>query len=137
MVGGDLRYHQMQRKTFAEKETSNSDNLICLLEFIIACAMMGLEYMHTKGVIHRDIKPENMVIDDKGYVRLTDLGIASILTPNNAEDTSGTPGYMGIQCNIDNYIAPEVLCKQNHGVAVDYFALGVIAYEFMMGQVRT
>eukprot|EP00830_Metopus_es_P018992 TRINITY_DN6813_c0_g1_i2.p1 TRINITY_DN6813_c0_g1~~TRINITY_DN6813_c0_g1_i2.p1 ORF type:complete len:209 (-),score=23.39 TRINITY_DN6813_c0_g1_i2:41-667(-) len=79
--------------------------------------------MHTKGVIHRDIKPENLVIDKFGYVRVTDMGIARLISPNNASDTSGTPGYM----------APEVICKQNHGVAVDYFALGVIAYEFMLG----
>ena len=51
--------------------------------------------MHTKGVIHRDVKPENLVIDKFGYARLTDLGIARLLTPNNANDTSGTPGYMG------------------------------------------
>jgi serine/threonine protein kinase len=51
--------------------------------------------MHTKGVIHRDVKPENLVIDKYGYVRLTDMGIARILTPENSKDTSGTPGYMG------------------------------------------
>ncbi len=85
--------------------------------------MLGLEYMHTKGVIHRDVKPENLVVDKFGYVRLTDLGIARILTPGNANDTSGTPGYM----------APEVIFRQNHGVAVDYFALGVLAYEAMLG----
>lgn len=43
---------------------------------------------------------------------------------NNSADTSGTPGYM----------APEVMCRQNHGIAVDYFAVGVIAYEFMIGK---
>lgn len=42
----------------------------------------------------------------------------------NSQDTSGTPGYM----------APEVMCKQNHGIAADYFALGVIAYECMLGR---
>ena len=77
------------------------------------------------GILHRDIKPENLVLDNKGYVRVTDLGIARQWRPDNANDTSGTPGYM----------APEVMCRQNHGVAVDYFALGVIAYEFMMGRV--
>lgn len=80
--------------------------------------------MHTNGVIHRDIKPENLLMDSNGYVRITDLGISREWTPENANDTSGTPGYM----------APEVMCRQNHGVAVDYFALGVIAYEFMKGR---
>lgn len=80
--------------------------------------------MHNKGVIHRDIKPENLVFESNGYLRLTDFGIARIWQRENAKDTSGTPGYM----------APEVMCRQNHGVAVDYFALGVIGYECMFGK---
>jgi serine/threonine protein kinase len=58
-------------------------------------------------------------------MRITDLGIARVWNPENAKDTSGTPGYM----------APEVMCRQNHGVAVDYFAVGVIGYECMFGKV--
>ena len=81
--------------------------------------------MHRRGVMHRDIKPENLVIDEYGYIRITDLGIARVLSPNNGKDNAGTPGYT----------APEVLFKQNHGVAVDYFGLGVLAYEMMMGNV--
>jgi serine/threonine protein kinase len=80
--------------------------------------------MHNNGVIHRDIKPENLLLDDQGYVRVTDMGISRLWSPDNANDTSGTPGYM----------APEVMCRQNHGVAVDYFALGVLLFEFMMGR---
>ena len=66
----------------------------------------ALEYVHTKGIIHRDIKPENLVLDSEGkdphkfinqigYVRITDFGIARMLKPENYQDTSGTPGYMG------------------------------------------
>lgn len=88
--------------------------------------MAGLEHMHGKNVIHRDIKPENLVMDTDGYVKVTDLGVARVWKPDNSSDTSGTPGYM----------APEVMCRQNHGIAVDYFAVGVIAYEFMMGRVN-
>ena len=87
--------------------------------------MTGLEYLHNKSILHRDIKPENLVIDNDGYIRITDLGIARIWNPENAKDTSGTPGYM----------APEVMCRQNHGIAVDYFALGVICFECMFGRV--
>jgi len=85
---------------------------------------MGLEYIHSNGIIHRDIKPENLVFDADGYLRITDFGIARAWTPENSHDTSGTPGYM----------APEVMCRQNHGVAADYFAVGVIAYECMLGR---
>ena len=92
-------------------------------EFFIGCIILGLEYIHSKKVIHRDIKPENLVLDDKGYLRITDFGVAKIFQKENASETSGTPGYM----------APEVMCAQNHSFQVDYFALGVMAFEFMFG----
>jgi serine/threonine kinase 32 len=92
--------------------------------------------MHLNGVIHRDIKPENLLLDDKGYVRITYLGIARVWNPENSHDTSGTPGYIGILPNFTNRIAPEVLCRYNHGIGVDYFAVGVIAFEMMMGKVN-
>lgn len=91
--------------------------------------------MHTKGIIHRDIKPENIVIDSDGYVRITDLGIARIISGDNAYDSSGSMGYMGKTKLRLWYIAPEVICQQNHGVAVDYFALGVLSYELMLRHV--
>ena len=83
---------------------------------------MGLEYVHLNGILHRDIKPENIVMDKEGYLHITDFGVARIWNPENSQDTSGTPGYM----------APEVLCRQNHGIAVDYYALGIITYELML-----
>ena len=114
VTGGDIRYHQSRKKRFNEAEA----------KFIIACVLIGLEYMHSQGVIHRDIKPENLLLDDQGYTRITDMGISRAWTPDNSTDTSGTPGYM----------APEVMVRQNHGISVDYYALGVITYEFMMGR---
>eukprot|EP01016_Furgasonia_blochmanni_P046005 TRINITY_DN6560_c0_g1_i2.p1 TRINITY_DN6560_c0_g1~~TRINITY_DN6560_c0_g1_i2.p1 ORF type:complete len:347 (+),score=9.39 TRINITY_DN6560_c0_g1_i2:283-1323(+) len=114
MTGGDLRYHLNKQKKFTESQT----------KFFVACIVMGLEYLHVQGIIHRDIKPENLVFDAKGYIRLTDFGIARVWRAENSSDTSGTPGYM----------APEVMCRQNHGVAVDYYALGVITYECMIGR---
>ena len=71
------------------------------LGFFVACLVSGLEYFHKKNIIHRDIKPENLVVDVDGYVRITDFGIARIWREDNAQDTSGTPGYM----------APEVMCR--------------------------
>ena len=51
---------------------------------MVACMIVGLEYMHNNGVIHRDIKPENLVMDNNGYVRVTDLGIARIWSAENS-----------------------------------------------------
>jgi serine/threonine protein kinase len=93
--------------------------------FFACCIIQGLEYLHSNGIIHRDIKPENLVFDNKGYLKITDFGIAKYWQTENYFDTSGTPGYM----------APEVMCRQNHGIAVDYYALGIICYECMMGRV--
>ena len=61
----------------------------------MASIFIGLEYLHTKNIIHRDIKPENLVLDEKCFVHITDLGIARVMKPENSSDTSGTPGYMG------------------------------------------
>ena len=58
------------------------------------------------------------------YLRVTELGLNREWRPDNNQDTSGTPGYM----------APEVMCRQNHSYEVDYLAMGVIIYEFMLGK---
>ena len=76
------------------------------------------------NILHRDIKPENLVLDEAGYMRITDFGIAKIFQNINSTETSGTPGYM----------SPEVIIGHNHNQVVDYFALGVLTYEFMMGK---
>lgn len=94
-------------------------------EFIIACIVLALEYIHKNKIIHRDLKPENILFDTKGYVKLTDFGIARIYSNNNHSDTSGTPGYM----------APEVIKGQQHGYSADYFALGIVLHEMMLGKV--
>ncbi|CAD8091896.1 unnamed protein product [Paramecium primaurelia] len=114
LSGGDLRYHIGRHRKFNEEQT----------KFFSGCIIVALDYLHQLGILHRDLKPENLVFDSNGYLRLTDLGIARIWKPENSQDTSGTPGYM----------APEVMCRHNHGVAVDYFALGVIIYECMLGR---
>ena len=114
LTGGDLRYHLCKIRHFSEEET----------KFFIACLLLGLEYIHNKNIIHRDIKPENLVSDEKGYIRITDFGVAKIRKEDNSSETSGTPGYM----------APEVLMAQNHSFPVDFFAIGIMGYEFMMGE---
>ena len=113
-TGGDLRFHMCVKKTFNENQ----------IKFFAACLMESMKFIHGKGFIHRDIKPENIVFEEKGYLRLTDFGISKKRKINNMKNTSGTPGYM----------APEVLFHQNHSYEVDYFALGVILYECVVGK---
>jgi len=114
LTGGDLRFHICFHRKFSEEQS----------KFFVACIVQGLEYIHNNSILHRDIKPENLVFEESGYLRITDFGIARKWNPDNAKETSGTPGYM----------APEVMCRQNHGIEVDYFALGVICYECMIGK---
>ena len=114
LSGGDLRYHISIHKKFSEEQT----------RFFICGIIISLEYIHSNNIIHRDVKPENLVLDENGYIRLTDFGIAKINEKDNSSETSGTPGYM----------SPEVIKSLNHSFPVDFFALGVIGYEFMKGE---
>lgn len=113
LSGGDLRYNLCKQKQFTEVQA----------KFILSCLILSLEYLHYNGIMHRDIKPENMVFDSKGYVYLTDMGIAKLYVPEKELiDSSGTPGYM----------APEVITNKDHNFCCDYYALGIILHEFMM-----
>ena len=114
LTGGDLRFHLYKNKCFNEIQT----------KFFIACVILALEYLHKNKIIHHDVKPENLILNTKGYVKLSDFGIARIYRENNSEDISGSPGY----------IAPEILNEENHSYTSDYFSLGVVTYEFMKGE---
>jgi serine/threonine protein kinase len=114
LTGGDLRYHLFYKNYFSEEQS----------KFYVSCVLLGLEYCHSNLIIHRDIKPENVILDKYGYAHITDFGIAKMQQPNNSKETSGTPAYM----------APEVLFGRNHTIIVDYYALGVMCYEFMYGE---
>ena len=113
LPGGNLRYHISLKRHFNEKQN----------RFLIGCILVGLEYIHSEKILHRDIKPENLVFDNNGYLRITDFGIAKKYIVNNKKDTSGTVGYL----------APEVLCNENHNYSIDYYAVGIIAFELAFG----
>ena len=111
--GGDL-YHALKKTNFTENQS----------KFLISCLLLGLDYIHSKGIIHKDIKPSNLLFDRQGYLKLGDFGVAEVLKLDNNLELSGTVGYK----------APEVTCSQNHGPAVDYFSIGIILYELMFHQ---
>jgi serine/threonine protein kinase len=93
--GGDLRYHMDMRKRskrmFAENEA----------QYIIACIILALEYLHDNGVIHRDVRPENIVLNSRGLCKLCDFQLARVWREDNSSDTSGSVGYC----------SPEVLAR--------------------------
>ena len=92
--------------------------------FYAACVTLGLQYMQRKHYVYRDLKPENLLVDETGYVKIADFGFAKKLLPGERAFTlCGTPEYM----------APELFRQTGHDKGVDWWALGVLAYEMVLG----
>ncbi|KAL3283503.1 hypothetical protein HHI36_006642 [Cryptolaemus montrouzieri] len=93
--------------------------------FVAGCVLEALGYLHARGIVYRDLKPENLLIDNKGYVKITDFGFAKRLAPNSKSGTfAGTP----------EYVAPEIILNRGHDKAVDYWAYGIFIYELLNGR---
>lgn len=90
----------------------------------------ALEYIHDQGVVHRDLKPENIIVDDEDGIKLIDFGIASRngarrLTFGKLSQIMGTP----------DYIAPEQVKGKRGDARTDIYALGVLLYEMLTGEI--
>lgn len=83
----------------------------------------ALSYLHTKHVIHRDIKPENLLLGVSGELKIGDFGW-SVHAPGNRRTTL---------CGTLDYLPPEMVEGKEHSEKVDLWALGVLAYEFLVG----
>ncbi|XP_067426601.1 microtubule-associated serine/threonine-protein kinase 2-like [Thunnus thynnus] len=107
----------------------------------IAETTMALEYIHSYGILHRDLKPSNLLISSTGHIKMTDFGLAKIGPVQMTGDLQMEPVERIVREFTDKevagtaiYIAPETILKRGYGKPVDWWALGIILYEFLVGE---
>eukprot|EP00462_Mataza_sp_D1_P016699 CAMPEP_0175156706 /NCGR_PEP_ID=MMETSP0087-20121206/21765_1 /TAXON_ID=136419 /ORGANISM="Unknown Unknown, Strain D1" /LENGTH=787 /DNA_ID=CAMNT_0016444173 /DNA_START=31 /DNA_END=2394 /DNA_ORIENTATION=+ len=113
-LGGEL-FSVLRAYTFFKESVA---------QFYAAGVVLAFEYMHSKSIIYRDLKPENLLLDDRGYLKITDFGFAKELKEGRTYTLCGTP----------DYLAPEVVGGQGHGKGVDWWTLGILIYEMLASE---
>lgn len=113
IAGGELFIHLKKMGKFEEDQS----------RFYAAQVVLALEYLHYINFIHRDIKPENILLDHMGYIKLGDFGFCKRLDKGRTYTLCGTPEYM----------APEIVMHKGYGFAADWWAVGVLLFEFHTG----
>lgn len=105
-----------------------------MAQFYAAEIVLVLEYLHEcqGGVAYRDLKPENLLLDEEGHIKLVDFGFAKRLG-NNTNKVENKPEETYTLCGTPEYLAPEVIHNKGHTTAVDWWALGILIYEFLTG----
>ncbi|OAL33952.1 hypothetical protein AYO20_06787 [Fonsecaea nubica] len=124
------------------------------VQFYAAEITLILAYLHeVQFVAYRDLKPENILLDVDGHLKLVDFGFAKYLPPSpeqhgedgqsptleklgteHPEPQANGAGVTYTLCGTPEYLAPEVIRNTGHGTAVDWWALGILVYEMLIGQ---
>ena len=110
----------MSRALHKDRRFTEERGRMYLAEIILA-----LEDLHKKDIIYRDLKPDNIVFDSVGHAMVTDFG----LSKENVCDDSGAKSF----CGSPAYLAPEMLKRSGHGKSTDWYLLGVLLYEMLVG----
>lgn len=113
LQGGELFTHLRNRGKLSEQSA----------RFYAATVVYAFSSLHAKRIAYRDLKPENLVMDSNGYVKLVDFGLAKQLLSGKTWTLCGTP----------DYLAPEIILNEGHDLAVDYWALGILIFEMIVG----
>ncbi|KDQ61652.1 hypothetical protein JAAARDRAFT_54998 [Jaapia argillacea MUCL 33604] len=115
MLGGDLRFH-LERLGSLPEET---------VRYYVAEISSALSFLHENRIIHRDLKPDNILLDERGHAHITDFNIAVHYSERRL--LTGVAGSMA-------YMAPEILAKRGYTYTIDWWSLGVCAYELIFGR---
>jgi serine/threonine protein kinase len=112
-VGGELYKKLREKKRFDEKRSAR---MLLQLSHALGCC-------HSKRIFHRDIKPENLLIGKNGEIKLSDFGW-SVHAISSRRNT---------MCGTLDYLPPEMVKNQKHDEKVDIWSLGILLYEFLVG----